>query len=285
MNFKILKATMLVLCGCLLGVSGYAQEKADFFLPPKFQLGVQLGLSTFSVVDEAVSPLLYQGRYRRVGLQFLYTSERSRIALNLQGNLGSYQPATYGDKYIYFKELQADGSIKETRISLQAPIISPVVQLGYWHRLGGAGKLQVSAGAMLSEQLLYPQGFVQAGLMNLLALSPQLRLTYAPAVRHQFEANVSTALVGLVTRPPYHGTLSQPNENLEQAFLKHNTRWQTVDKLNLVQAEVTYQYRMGLRTTAVASYQLSWLREKAPRPLTMAESAYNLSFLYVFPRK
>ncbi len=280
-----MKATMLFLLCCLLGVSGYAQEKADFFLPPKFQVGLQLGLSTFSMVDKAVSPLLYQGRYRRVGLQFLYSGERSRVEVSLQGNLGSYNPADQADKAVYFKELQADGTVKETKVPLQAPMLSPVVKVGYWHKLGNPDKLQFSAGAMLSEQLLYPQGFTTPGLMNLIALSPQLRVTYAAAERHQFEANLSTAVVGLVTRPPYHGTLTQPNENLEQAFLKHNTRWQTFNKLNLVQAEVQYQYRMGLRTTAVASYQLNWLREQEPRTFTMAESAYNLSFFYLFPKK
>ncbi|EMR02824.1 hypothetical protein [Cesiribacter andamanensis] len=280
-----MRATILLVCGYLLMVSGYAQEKADYFLPPKFQVGVQLGLSTFSMVDRAVSPLLYQGRYRQVGLQLLYTGNRSRVELSLQGKLGNFAPAAHRGKNVYFRELQEDGSIRETAVPLQGGMLAPAVKLGYWHRLGSPHALQVSAGAVLSEQLLYPQGFVQPGLMNVLALSPQLRLTYAAATRHQFEANVAAAALGLVTRPPYHGTLTQPNENLEQAFLKHNTRFQTLDKLKLLQAELQYQYRMGLRTTAVASYQLSWMREKEPRPLSLAESAYNLSFFYLFPTK
>lgn len=275
---------MVVLCCCLLGRSGYAQEKADFFRPPRFQVGVQLGLSTFSMTDRAVSPLLYQGRYRRAGLQLLYTGSNSRVELSLQGNLGSFKPAAHADKSVYFRELQDDGTIKETKVPLQGIMISPVVKLGYWHSLGKPDKLRFSAGAVLSEQLLYPQSFVLPGLMNLIALSPQLRLTYAPAVRHQFEANVAATALALVTRPPYHGTLTQPNENLEGAFFKHNTRWQGPDKLKMLQAEVQYQYRMGLRSTAVASYQLNWIQEKNPRPFTMAESAYNLSYLYVFPK-
>jgi hypothetical protein len=218
-------------------------------------------------------------------LQFLYTGERSRVELRLQGNLGSYAPAAYPNDHIYFKELEEDGSVKETKVPTKGSMISPTVKLGYWYALGNADKLQFSAGAAITEQLLYPQGFVTAGLMNMVSLSPQLRVTYAAGTRHQFEANLSTAVLGLVTRPPYHGTLTQPNENLEGAFLKHNTRWQTLNKLQGVQAEVLYQYRMGLRTFAAASYQLNWLREKDPRPITMAESAYNLSFLYLFPKK
>jgi hypothetical protein len=280
-----MKATWIALCCCLLGVSGHAQEKESFFKPPKYQVGLQLGISTFSMVDRAVSPLLYKGNYRRVGLQFLYTGERSRVELRLQGNLGSYAPAAYPNDHIYFKELEEDGSVKETKVPTKGSMISPTVKLGYWYALGNADKLQFSAGAAITEQLLYPQGFVTAGLMNMVSLSPQLRVTYAAGTRHQFEANLSTAVLGLVTRPPYHGTLTQPNENLEGAFLKHNTRWQTLNKLQGVQAEVLYQYRMGLRTFAAASYQLNWLREKDPRPITMAESAYNLSFLYLFPKK
>lgn len=276
-----MKLTLLL--GLLLVVQlGRAQVPASTEVPTRQRVfGVQLGINHLRVLDRNTSSLVYTGYLPGVQLHYEGLKNGNRIRAQFRVNRGAFYAEAYPNRTIAFRTEDVYGKIDSVLVPVRGTNTLLGLSLAYSRQIPVTEQLNLDLGAELADDLYYPQGFVQPGLMNMMTLGPHLQMSYAPKNRHLFTVGISVPLVALVSRSNYNNTVSQPHDPRVVGFFDKGTRWDSLGEHRQIDLLLGYQWQMGHQLNSGLHYRYRILKNESPRDLTIQQNELALSIQFV----
>lgn len=268
--------TIFLLCLLITWQMVTAQSTSLPVYPQHRSLGVEIGFNQLRLLDRNTSSLVYRGNIPTLGFFYEGTKNGNSFLSSLRFGRGSFFSEAYPDRIIKFRNQDAHGHVDSVSVPMRGTNTLAQLSLGYLRQIGQGHDLQPSVGAIISDDLYYPQGFVQPGLMNLASLSPALQLNYVPAERHFFSLRIQVPLVNLVSRSTYNNSVSQPVDGKAVGFFDQGTAWRTPVKHRQIDLSAGWSMRLGDHFRSGLQYRLRLLKNTAPRDLTIAQNELSL---------
>lgn len=195
-----------LLWGCLLLLGTlHAQIK-----PSGSALGITLGYRFLSLRDEAASAASYRGNLPTFGLSWTNNTPGTLWEANLQGSYGKFYPKNFPTRDIIFLERKLDGSLDTIHVQANGTHLMLKADVGFYSKQNFNENAFWAVGARVSEALYYPQGFVSPGLANVASVSPQALAGIGNWDKGMLTVGVVIPIANIVTRMPYHQSISQP---------------------------------------------------------------------------
>jgi hypothetical protein len=263
-----MKKSLALLWGCLLfGSTLHAQ-----FAPSGGIFGITLGFQQFTMRDEAATALAYKGNFPTLGLHWTNNAPNFLWEANLQGSYGKFAPENFPSRNLIFLERKLDGSIDTVLVQANGTHLMLKGDFGFYKKqsFGRSEDAFWATGLRVSEEVYYPQGFVSPGLSSVASLAPQAMVGFGNAEKGMFTMGIVIPIASLVTRLPYHQTVSQPEASSgTKSFFNYNTEIRSVNKHQEIKFRAGYQYRLSNHLIGGLHYEFAWLKDTDPRPLFM----------------
>lgn len=268
---------LLLATGCLT-----AQTGVETGTSARHQvLSFKLGLNQLKVLDRNTSSLVYTGRLPSLGIGYEGLENHNRLSGDLQISRGSFFAEAFPERFIRFRNEDIYGHVDSVLVSTRGTNTTARLSLAYSRQIQSSGKVRYDLGAKVADDLYYPQGFVQPGLMNVVSLSPLAQMEYLAGTRSFFTVGVSIPLLALVSRSTYSNTVSQPHDNRIIGFLDQGTRWTSIGSHRQIDLTATVHQRLGSRWRGGLHYNFRLLKDNYPRDLTLTKNELALSLQIV----
>ena len=246
-------------------------------------VSLSLGINRLQLQDAHLSDLIYRGSLPTIGLQYRYLGERGYFTGSLRGGRGAFFPVRYPDRSITFITEDVYGNVDSVRVPMRGTSTPVRIELGYLRRLNPGSPVEYAAGAIVSEEAYYQQGFVTPGLLNVASLRPVVETHWRGGGSVLASVSVSIPLVALVSRSNYEMTVSEPGGNKIGGFLSQGTTLTGPGNGHRqVRLSASLGYRIGPRLASVAHYDLGVIKNRHPQPLALREQALSLSLQYSY---
>jgi hypothetical protein len=248
-----------------------AQEKEK-------EISLAYGPYAQTTLDQQASPLLYKTHNANTAA-FTYTRRtgKSRFGLKVNPAWGSYAPARFksrvfgDDEHIY--------AITPTLYSLN-------LKVNYLRKLktpGTAENLQFFIGSEISNSLLISDQIANTYWgNNILGLQVATQVEWRPAVSHKITGLLSVPALAVVSRANYANFPKSTNGSNFREFFRQGSELITVSKLQQVNLEAKYSFRLTRRFEIGGYYQFSWFHYPDPRPVYSFTQALLLQSSYHF---
>ncbi|QNF33925.1 hypothetical protein HUW51_14775 [Adhaeribacter swui] len=240
----------------------------------RHSLSLGLGLSQVSVRDQNASPLLYQNNLPQVTLRYQHSFKRGELQVGLQARYGNYTPKAYRGRAV---------NLGEVVVPLTSKLAAGHFSLNYLHRVNAAAKSAWYLGTGLQQLLQYPTEAPYAGLVSVTALPLILKVQHQFNAKNLLESQVQYTLAGLLSRFPWHATLSLPDvtSNLK-ALYQNNTRVVAGYQLNQVAWQTQFQHQVSPHLRVGLSYQFERLVDAKPRRLHTWSNSLSAQSAFTF---
>lgn len=261
----------------LLFQLGRAQTPTESGVGDQYRLfSFQLGVKHLRVLDRNVSGLVHTGYLPTFSIGYEGLKNNNRIQGNLQLARGGFYAESFPNRSLIFKTEDIYGNIDSVTVPMRGTNTLAGLSLAYSRRVHFGDQMGLDLGAVLADDLYYPQGFVQPGLMNVASLSPKVDLTYAPQMQHVFSIGISVPLLTLVSRSTYNNSVSQPHDARAIAFFDQGTRWSSLESHRQIDLRLAYQWRMGSHLSSSVRYHFRMLKNDLPRSLSLRQNELAL---------
>jgi len=269
-----------VLLALLVGRTAAADDR-----PAEFHaLGASLGWSRLAVLDRGASDLTYIGHLPTLGLGWELRRGGNIFAVRLRtGIAGPYYAKQY--RHREFDLIDSDLHGTDTiHADARGVVYTGGLAFTYLRRLlrPEGHRPGVALGATLGEDLVYPQGFVTPGLMLAGALSPTFALEQPLGRRGLLTVGVRVPVLAVVSRMPYHGTVSRPERGLLGGFVSQRTEVESLGRFRQVQWSIGLQTRLGRRWLGGLAYEGIYTYDRDPRPLRSVQHSLLVSIAFDF---
>lgn len=253
------------------------------WMPAHSRIGLALGISTVTYQDKNASPLIYRSRPKNLRLFYCLESDHFLFAVDLDLKLGGTAPKYHPDRTLYFQEEDYEGKAEEKKFPAGGALLAGRLSVGAYYKISPEldAPFKVAAGARLSEELFYPQGWTSAGLFNALSLSPEVRAQYRMNDRHVFAAAARLPVAALVARLPYDNTVSMPGKTQLGGFLGR-TRWAGISRFAAPAFSLGYNVQLNSSWGAGLNYDFGWHRIEQPRTMKAVSNSILANFYHQF---
>ncbi|MCB0632714.1 MAG: hypothetical protein R2824_35475 [Saprospiraceae bacterium] len=243
--------------------------------------GLRLGFNRIHVLDRNNSALLYQGNVPTLSLNYQHVNSGNRWLGELTLGRGSYFSRDFPDRVIQFRNKDVYGHVDSVSVPMRANNTLMKLSLGYLRDIDPAGPLRYQIGGQVSDALFYPQGFVQAGLMNVASVSPMAGMAFQPNDRQYLSLRITVPVFSLVSRSTYNNSVSQPIDNKLVGFFDQGSYWASFSKHREIKIGAAFHFRMGNRWMSGLHYDFRILKNTYPKDLTITQSEVGLSMQMV----
>lgn len=273
-------ASLSVLLALLVAGSAGADDR-----PAEFHaLGVSLGWSRLAVLDRSASDLTYIGHLPTLGLGWELRRGGNIFAVRLRaGILGPYYAKQY--RHREFDLIESDLHGAETlHADARGVVYTGGLAFTYLRRLlrPAGHRPGVALGATIAEDMVFPQGFVAPGLMLASTLSPTFALEQPLGRRGLLTVGARMPVLAVVSRMPYHGTVSRPERGLLGGFVSQRTEVESLGRFRQVQWSLGLQTRLGRRWLGGLAYEGTYTYDRDPRPLRSVQHSLLASIAFDF---
>jgi hypothetical protein len=243
-------------------------------LPPRHTFALQAGAALIGTRDQNASPLAYRGQLAQLGLAYQHRTARAEWFAGAQAAHGSFYAKDYPDRMVYFGD---------TPVPLRTNLAAVRVQVHYLRRVAKFAGGEVLLGGGLQQTLHYPQSEPYVGMTSVTSLPLVAKVRYGLGAKAVVEAQGQYAVAGLITRLPWHNSLSRPEETSQlRAFYRNNTRFDSGYRLRQAALGLTAVRTLSPRWQASLGYDFALLRHQEPRPLTTTSHHLNLGVQLTF---
>lgn len=273
----------LTLLAALVALVTVRSARADD-RPAEFHtLRLDLGWSRHAVLDRRATDLTYIGHTPTLGLGWELRRGGNIFSVRLRGGGGPYYAKQYHHRE--FDLVVSDLHGTETlHADARGLAFTGSFAFTYLRRLlrPEARRPGLALGATLSDDFFYPQGFLTPGLMHVAALSPALALEQPLGGRGLLTVGVRMPVLAVVSRMPYHGTVSRPDRGLVGGFVSQGTEVESLGRFRQVQLSLALQHRLGRRWIGGLAYEATYTHDAAPAPLRSMQHSLHLSIAFDF---
>jgi hypothetical protein len=131
---------------------------------------------------------------------------------------------------------------------------------------------------LTSVDLTMNNNMMPEQLLSLIA--PGIKLEYRND-KQRIEGHISTAVVAYTCRANYSNVIAQDYEQLSNwQFIKSNSRIQSFNSLQTINAGIFYQYAFSNKIDGVVYYNFRFMNNAIPRQLTSATGVYGIGLTY-----
>ncbi|MDF7813774.1 hypothetical protein [Hymenobacter sp. YC55] len=237
-------------------------------------LTLHTGAVLHTVHDRNASPLAYQGQLAQVGVSYQHRTFQSEWFVGARAAHGAFYAKAYPDRMVYFGD---------TPVPLRDNLTTASGQVHYLRRFATFEAGEVLVGGGLQQLLHYPQSEPHASMTSITSVPVVAQLRYALGSKMVLEAQGQYALAGLITRLPWHSSLSRPEETRQlKAFYRHNTQLEGGHRLQQAALTLAATHAFGTHWQAGLGYDFNLLRHPDPRPLTTLSHSLNLALRLTF---
>lgn len=263
------KVTLLLLAAGWIGVFTPVQSQS---IPPapRHTVAVHLGLNLIQLNDQNASPLTYLGRPFKGSLSYQRNAPKARWQAGMEVSYGPFDAKAYPGRTIHYSE--------EVAVPLAGNLAIGHAFVNYLQRIHSSARSTVLLGTGLQYTLHYPFEAPFAGLSAIASLPLILRAEHRFSPRIRLESQLQYALLGAVTRMPWHNTLSLPEVGSQfNAFYRNNTRLEAGLRLQQLAWQVDLRHSLGRHLNVGLRYQLATTHYPAPRPLAILSNSVQVS--------
>ncbi|OUJ70438.1 hypothetical protein [Hymenobacter crusticola] len=271
MNLTTIAPSVLAMSLLLAPSTSFAQG-----LPPlkRHELTLRTGATQFTVHDQNASPLTYRGQLLQLGLSYQHHAERSEWFVGGHAAYGSFFAKAYPERMVYFGD---------TPVPLHDNLALVHMQVHYLRHLWAMKRGEVLLGGGLQQVLYYPQSEPYAGMTSITSLPLVAKVRYRVGAKTVLTAQGQYAVAGLITRLPWHNSLSQPQETSQlTAFYRNNTQVEGGHRLQQATLSLTACRTLGTHWQTSLGYELGLLHYPDPQPLTTNTHGLNLHLQFAF---
>jgi hypothetical protein len=260
-------------CALLAGLVAPSAHAGD----DVHRLSVTAGYVDHAVVDEAATALRYHGALGAGALAYVGERRHLRWSVGLGAQGGPLDAAGHPGRTVTFASTGDDGGVEVVEVPMRGRQLAFGVDGGAQARFPLASdRLALRVGAKVAWDMALPDGFARPGLYSLVSLQPTFGATWTPHPRHEVEVDVAHAVVGAMTRMPYHQSVSLPETGQVAGMFRQGTGLRTPLDLAVVRADVGWSVRVRDRVAVGLRYRFSWLSDQDPRPLRIAQHGIAL---------
>lgn len=254
-----MKKTILAFCLFLVSPAGIAQEDPRPWMPLENRVGIAVGIGSHSFLDQNTSPLVYQSKPKSVRLFYQLESNHVIFTFDVDVMMGGLKPKYHSDRMLLFEEEDYKGKKETKKFPAGGSFLGARIGVGcfYKDRSTQESTFKVAAGIKIVEEIFYPQGWTSSGLMSSLSFAPQVMTQHRADEHHKFIATLRLPVFALVTRLPYHNSVSYPNAGQATGFFK-NSEWSGVKRFIAPQATLGYEYQMSNQWGTGLTYDFYW---------------------------
>jgi hypothetical protein len=244
-------------------------------------LGLGLGYSRHTVLDEAATSLAHRAHLLTGSLLYRREGRSTRFAVRLGSGFGHQEAASHPGRAIRFVEDDLDGSRDVLAVPMRGSLHTPSAELSLERRVD-LGAFSLLAGGAARFEIMYADGFSRPGLMQLFTLRPSIVARHRWREGRTLELGLRATLIGWRTRMPYHQSVSQPNTTAYRGMVHQGSDVRTIDELQTLELEASYEHAFGAHGAARATLGIDWLHDRDPRHLFAATARGALSILHRF---
>lgn len=271
---KTIPFYLLLLLPCI----GIGQVAADGY----HRLGLEIGGQQSHVLDQQFSPLIYKADELVARLIYEGKQNRSDWHVSLQVASGGLFPAQYADRFIYNSEEEITADITTDSFLVHGTSRTLQFSLGYAHDVIRHNGFELNLGAGVRNQLMYPETFVNLGILNSASLFVSTRGTWYLNSKNQLRGELSVPVMGFNTRFPYSGTVSLPNQTLLSAFFDGGTRFVSFGQYMQINFGASFRRMLSPALAAGLRYDFMWQQYRHPEILRSYSGSFKVTLDYSF---
>jgi hypothetical protein len=248
-----------------------------------FKLGI--GYQRTRLLDEQASPLVYEANQPTFTAGYYNTGNKGKFTAELNGAIGSFNPAGMQNRYWYSTTYNPDGSTKLDSNLLMGKLYSGRIKLGWMqdisHGSGTKDKSQLStrqfAGLSVNDQVFYSDNIVRTGWLNSATVNGDYQITSVMNTKHFISFKISIPLFGVNTRLPYHNTVASPDgEGHLKTLAKQGSRFVWFGNFQNIQLEAGYEYAFSKNFGLGIRYFGQWLQYSYEKPVRLYQNNIGL---------
>lgn len=166
---------------------------------------------------------------------------------------------------------------------MEGSLVMGKVFVNYLFCIRSSANSTIVLGTGLHHTIEYPLEAPFAGLSIITSLPLVVKGTYWISPKSRFAGQAGYALLGLVTRLPWHNTLSLPEVGSQlEALYQNNTHLEAGHRLKQLTASLEFQHRLGRHLNLGLAYQLNWLAYPDPRPMSVWVNTLQFTTAFSF---
>jgi hypothetical protein len=237
----------------------YGQETTRPWMPLESRIGIALGIGNISYLDKNSSPLIYQSKPKNVRLFYNLESNDMLFAIDFDVKVGGTKAKHHQNRTVFFEEENYNGEKQEKKFPVGGSLLSGKISIGAFYKIKSTQEstFKVAVGGRIQNEMLYPQGWNNSGIMNAFSFSPEALTQHRIDEHHSVSAAIRIPVATYLTRLPYHNSVSNPNENQIGGFMK-NSKWVGVKKFFAPVVRVAYDYNINQHWGAGLNYEFNW---------------------------
>lgn len=268
-----MRVLFFIMC-LLLTLPGFTQERISKY----DRIGLFAGSQQTHILDQQFSPLLYKAGEVSLGLYYEAEHHKSNWNVIMEAASGSLYPPQYADRQLYNTTEDIDGHITTDSFFVQGTTRTFNLRLGYSFDIIHTSDWELNIGGAGRNQLMYPESFVNIGIMNSASFLVTAEGKYRPNNRHQLSAGIQVPVMSFNSRFPYSGTVSTPNQELLQAFFDGGTHFVSFNKYTQVITNLKWRYALSQHTGIGIQYDFMWQRYTIPVTLKQYSTRLGVAF-------
>ena len=262
------KKILLLIFGLAALVESHAQKKIEDSTHRAKEITVLTGLCTLSSIDELYSFQKYSGSNVFIGLTLGLKSPKNQHYINILYSSINRSPQTPSS--IVFIDEERYKKIKSTVINSN---------YSYLRRIHSR-HLDLFISANWINNFNFTQGYRPEFIFS--SLAPGVMVNYSKG-KQKLGLHFAVPIVSLSLRNAYHISQVQTNDGYDDlSYIKHNLCIQSLGKLKIVYAKLTYRYSFSAKFDLDMQYQLSYISNEEPRSLKSASGLYGIGLTYNF---
>ncbi len=242
----------------------------------KNELRLSAGVVKMAMLDEQASPLRYGADAATVQFRYVHQGNRSRFGIELAPAVGTALPDRFGvrrygdDFYTY---------------AVESAYYQLDLGVHYLRRLTREDRrtLHLFLGGGIRENFRYADAIANFNwATNLLALQAEGLAEWTPGSRHRVTAKAGLPVFAAVTRHVHANFPKSTDGSNLAGFFRQGTRRATVNHLQQLSLEATYQLQISKRLSLGGTYTLNWFRYSLPRTIRAVNQSFLLQSGYHF---
>lgn len=242
------------------------------------RLGLAIGAQQTHILDQQFSPLTYSADELTSTLFYEGKQKSSNWQTSLGFSTGALYPQQFANRQVYNSEEDIEGNITTDSSLVRGTTRTFIFEAGYAYDIIRHEHLQINAGACVRNQLMYPETFVNLGILNAASLMLTTRATWQLGAKNRLRLDAAIPVVGFNTRFPYSGTVSRPNQTLLEAFFDGGTKFVSFGQYLQIQFGADFRTVLSPRIAAGLRYGFMWQQYRHTE--LMRSYAGNLSIVF-----
>jgi hypothetical protein len=277
MKFKVI-VTLLLLAQVLRAQERHLPQP---WMPLENRIGLAIGIGKVTYRDKNISPLVYQSPAKNVRLFYALESNHLLFSFDFDVKVGRLFPKHYRNRTMFFHEYDYKGKDEEKKFPAGGSFLGGRVSLAAYYKIESTqhSTFRTAAGVRISNTLFYPQGWTSAGIFNALSIAPEGAAQHRVDGHHDFTIHAGLPVATLLTRLPYHNTVSAPGKSLSGGFLS-NTRWTGLSGYIAPSLGVAYRYQADQHWGAGLQYDLQGYIIRRPQTMKACTQSFLPNVYY-----